>query len=58
MYDIDFFMAVGAGKLDRDRNFRSQNQRQTALQLEATGRHLEESEGVRELNAALCMIEL
>ena len=49
IYDIDFFMVGTAGEIDCHRNFRSQNQRQTALQLEARRRRLEESEGVVKL---------
>ena len=44
IYDIDFFMVVQPAKLTVTA-FRSQNQRQTALQLEARRRRLEESEG-------------
>ena len=35
IYDIDFFMAGTARQIDRYGNVRSQDQRQTALQLEA-----------------------
>ena len=45
IYDIDFFMVVQTGKVDRYGNVRSQDQRQTPLQLEARRRRLEESEG-------------
>ena len=35
IYDIDFFMAVQARQIDGHGNFRSQNQRQSPLQLES-----------------------
>ena len=46
IYDIDFFMAGKARQIDRHGNVRSQDQRQTPLQLEARRRRLEKSEGV------------
>ena len=46
IYDIDFFMVVQAREVDCYGNVRSQDQRQTALQLEARRRRLEKSEGV------------
>ena len=45
IYDIYFFMMVKARQIDRHGNVRSQDQRQTPLQLEAGRRRLEESKG-------------
>ena len=45
IYDIDFFIGGTDREIDCHGNVRSQNQRQTDLQLEARRRRLEESEG-------------
>ena len=46
MYDIDFFMVVQAEQAEYHGNVRSQDQRQSPLQLEGRKGRLEKSEGV------------